>query len=156
LRASLCPCIRFQVGREGRRLRARFIELEATRREGAVVVLEDMTEMEAQAQRMKLASLGILTANLAHEIRNPLSAIRHAAGILREENFDARAAKLSGIIDSNAERLNWLVEDVLALNRRDRLTREPLALEPYLHAFRGAFHAARGSAGGCHHHPDRR
>jgi len=129
------PVHPFQVGREGRRLRARFIELEATRREGAVVVLEDMTEMEAQAQRMKLASLGMLTANLAHEIRNPLSAIRHAAGILREENFDARAAKLSGIIDSNAERLNWLVEDVLALNRRDRLTREPLALEPYLHAF---------------------
>jgi len=47
---------------------------------------------------------------------------------------DATAAKLSGIIDSNAERLNWLVEDVLALNRRDRLTREALPLAPYLQA----------------------
>jgi two-component system, NtrC family, sensor histidine kinase PilS len=129
------PAHPFQVGREGRRLRARFIELEATRREGAVVVLEDMTEMEAQAQRMKLASLGMLTANLAHEIRNPLSAIRHAAGILKEESHDAMATKLSGIIDSNAERLNWLVEDVLALNRRDRLTREVLPLSSWLEAF---------------------
>jgi len=131
------PAHPFQVGREGRRLRARFIELEATRREGAVVVLEDMTELEAQAQRMKLASLGMLTANLAHEIRNPLSAIRHAAGLLKEDAEgvqDATAAKLSGIIDSNAERLNWLVEDVLALNRRDRLTREALPLAPYLQA----------------------
>ncbi len=132
------PAHPFQVGREGRRLRARFIELEPTRREGAVVVLEDMTELEVRAQRMKLASLGMLTANLAHEIRNPLSAIRHAAGLLKEDAREARSAtaeKLSGIIDSNAERLNWLVEDVLALNRRDRLTRETLLLEPYLNAF---------------------
>ncbi len=132
------PAHPFQVGREGRRLRARFIELEPTRREGAVVVLEDMTELEAQAQRMKLASLGMLTANLAHEIRNPLSAIRHAAGLLREDAREARSAtaeKLSGIIDNNADRLNWLVEDVLALNRRDRMARESVALGPWLHGF---------------------
>jgi two-component system sensor histidine kinase PilS (NtrC family) len=132
------PAHPFQVGREGQRLRARFIELEPTRRKGAVVVLEDMTELEAQAQRMKLASLGMLTANLAHEIRNPLSAIRHAAGLLKEDAEaagSATAAKLSSIIDSNAERLNWLVEDVLSLNRRDRMTREALPLTPWLNAF---------------------
>jgi two-component system sensor histidine kinase PilS (NtrC family) len=125
----------FQVGREGRRLRARFIALEPTRREGAVLVLEDLTALEEQARRMKLASLGMLTANLAHEIRNPLSAIRHAAGLLKEDAVDATAVKLSGIIDSNAERLNMLVEDVLALNRRDRMTREAIALQAWLQAF---------------------
>jgi two-component system sensor histidine kinase PilS (NtrC family) len=131
------PAHPFQVGREGRRLRARFIELEPSRCEGAVVVLEDLTDLEAQAQRMKLASLGMLTANLAHEIRNPLSAIRHAAGLLREDAQganDATAARLSGIIDKNVERLNWLVEDVLSLNRRDRMSREALPLAPYLNA----------------------
>lgn len=132
------PAHPFQVGREGLRLRARFIELEPTRSEGAIVVLEDMTDLEAQAQRMKLASLGMLTANLAHEIRNPLSAISHAAGLLREEAQESRSAtaeKLSGIISGNAERLNWLVDDVLSLNRRDRLTREALPLVPWLNAF---------------------
>jgi two-component system sensor histidine kinase PilS (NtrC family) len=122
------PAHPFQSGRDQRRLIPRFIELEPTRREGAVVVLEDMTDMEAQAQRMKLASLGMLTANLAHEIRNPLSAIRHAAGLLREDAGNGVAERLTRIIDDNAERLNGLVEDVLALNRRDRLRREDLNL----------------------------
>ncbi len=138
--AGVClPAHPIQVGAEGRRLRVRFIELEPTRREGAVLVLEDMTELEAQAQRMKLASLGLLTANLAHEIRNPLSAIRHAAGMLREEAGDATAVKLSAIIESNAERLNSLVEDVLSLNRRDRLTREAVPLASCLGAFIESF-----------------
>jgi two-component system sensor histidine kinase PilS (NtrC family) len=125
----------FQAGRDGRRLIPRFIELEPTRRLGAVVVLEDMTELEAQAQRMKLASLGMLTANLAHEIRNPLSAIRHAAGLLREENAAEVTARLARIIGDNAERLNGLVEDVLALNRRDRMQRQELVLAQVVPSF---------------------
>jgi two-component system, NtrC family, sensor histidine kinase PilS len=118
----------FQSGRDGRRLIPRFIELEPSRQEGAVLVLEDMTELESQAQRMKLASLGMLTANLAHEIRNPLSAIRHAAGILAEEHEDDVSRRLTRIINDNADRLNGLVEDVLALNRRDRMQRQELVL----------------------------
>ncbi len=118
----------FQEGRDGRRLRPRFIELESTRSAGAVVVLEDLTELEQRAQKMKLASLGMLTANLAHEIRNPLSAIRHAAGLLKEDAQDAMSTKLTRIIDDNALRLNSLVEDVLALNRRDRMNREAISL----------------------------
>ena len=125
----------FTFGHEGRRLRARFIELEPSRTEGAVAVLEDMTELEAQAQRMKLASLGMLTANLAHEIRNPLSAIRHAAGLLREDAREGLPAKLTRIIEDNVRRLNGLVEDVLALNRRDRMERQAVDLNLYLPAF---------------------
>jgi two-component system, NtrC family, sensor histidine kinase PilS len=125
----------FRAGQEGYRLRARFIELEPTRSEGAIVVLEDMTELESQAQKMKLASLGMLTANLAHEIRNPLSAIRHAAGLLKEDARDGMTPKLTRIIEDNVRRLNSLVEDVLSLNRRDRLKREAVALDEFLPAF---------------------
>jgi two-component system sensor histidine kinase PilS (NtrC family) len=125
----------FRTGIDGHRLRARFMELEPSRNEGAVVVLDDMTELELQAQKMKLASLGLLTANLAHEIRNPLSAIRHAAGLLKEDAHDAMSSKLTRIIDDNAVRLNGLVEDVLSLNRRDRMNRTEVELETYLPGF---------------------
>ena len=127
--------IPFMPGHDGRRLRARFIELEPSRKEGVVVVLEDMTELEAQAQRMKLASLGMLTANLAHEIRNPLSAIRHAAGLLKEDVQEGLPAKLTRIIEDNVRRLNGLVDDVLALNRRDRMERQAVDLSLFLPVF---------------------
>ncbi|MEW5786437.1 MAG: HAMP domain-containing sensor histidine kinase [Pseudomonadota bacterium] len=125
----------FMAGQDGRRLRARFIELEPSRGEGVVVVLEDMTDLEAQAQKMKLASLGMLTANLAHEIRNPLSAIRHAAGLLKEDAQAGMGPKLTRIIEDNVRRLNGLVEDVLALNRRDRMNRQELHVASFLAAF---------------------
>ncbi len=134
-RGEALPAHPFRTGMDGHRLRARFMELEPSRNEGAVVVLEDMTELESQAQKMKLASLGLLTANLAHEIRNPLSAIRHAAGLLKEDARDAMSSKLTRIIDDNAMRLNGLVEDVLALNRRDRMNRTEIELETFLPAF---------------------
>jgi len=86
-----------------------------------VLVLEDQSQAEQAAQRLKLAALGRLTANIAHEIRNPLSAISHAAQLLHEESHDAAQEKLTAIIENNARRLDRLVEEVLTLNRRDRL-----------------------------------
>lgn len=126
----------FAVGASPRRLRARFSELEPTRSEGAVIILEDMTELERTAQNMKLAALGRLTANLAHEIRNPLSAIHQAASLLREDaHADPVTQRLTGIIDGNSKRLNTLVEDVLALSRRDRLDTEAILVEEFLRGF---------------------
>jgi len=125
----------FQVERDGGRLRARFIELEPQREAGAIVVIEDVTEIEAEAQRMKLAALGRLTANLAHEIRNPLSAVNHAAQLLKEEADAEVRARLCRIIEDNASRLNWLVDDVLSLNRRDRQNREKLQAAEVIPAF---------------------
>ena len=50
-----------------------------------MLFIEDTTRAREQAQQLKLAALGRLTANIAHEIRNPLSAISHAAELLGEE-----------------------------------------------------------------------
>jgi two-component system sensor histidine kinase PilS (NtrC family) len=91
-----------------------------------VLVLEDQSQAEQAAQRLKLAALGRLTANIAHEIRNPLSAISHAAQLLQEEAPSATQARLAGIIENNAHRLDRLVEEVLTLNRRDRLRPAPI------------------------------
>lgn len=134
---------------DGRRLRVRLSELDAERQTGAVIIIEDMTELEQQAVNMKLAALGRLTANLAHEIRNPLSAINHAGQLLQEELAkDPYTGKLTRIIEDNVKRLNWLVEDVLTLNRRDRVSPEDVDLAvflaEFLHHFQAAEHVAEG------------
>lgn len=101
-------------------LRVRCIPI-TTPDESRVLVLEDQSQAEQAAQRLKLAALGRLTANIAHEIRNPLSAISHAAQLLQEDARDPAQSRLSSIIENNARRLDRLVEEVLTLNRRDRL-----------------------------------
>ena len=66
-------------------MRLRFIDA-GTEEEFTVVFVEDLTRLREQAQQLKLAALGRLTANIAHEIRNPLSAISHAAELLGEDD----------------------------------------------------------------------
>jgi two-component system, NtrC family, sensor histidine kinase PilS len=96
-------------------------------------VLEDTTLLTAQAQQMKLASLGRLTASIAHEIRNPLGAISHAAQLLNESQELADAdRRMSDIIQSNSRRVNEVVQDILKLSRQERSTPERLMLETWL------------------------
>ncbi len=102
------------------RLRMRSIPTAASD-DTRIVMLEDPTQAEQAAQRLKLAALGRLTANIAHEIRNPLAAISQAAQLLREDAADTSSARLAGIVENNARRLDRLVEEVLTLNRRDRI-----------------------------------
>ena len=117
----------FEAAARGRDLRVRL--LDAGTSEGyAVVFVEDTTRLREQAQQLKLAALGRLTANIAHEIRNPLSAIGHAAELLGEDARDTDRARLTRIIGDNTRRLERLVSDVLQLNRRDRIHAERVNL----------------------------
>jgi two-component system sensor histidine kinase PilS (NtrC family) len=102
---------------------------------GAVVVLEDMQRMQAQAQQVKLAALGRLTANIAHEVRNPLSSISYATELLREQRSDPAQDRLFQIILDNTKRLNRIVQDVMQVNRRDRVQAEVFELSGRLEAF---------------------
>jgi two-component system sensor histidine kinase PilS (NtrC family) len=105
----------------------------------SVLLVEDTTRAREQAQQLKLAALGRLTANIAHEIRNPLAAISHAVELLREEKRGADRERLTRIIHDNASRLDRLVSDVMSLNRRDRVSAAPLRLHPWLGAFIAEF-----------------
>ncbi len=124
--------------------RVRFLPLQRDGFWGAVVFVEDMQRVQAQAQQIKLAALGRLTANIAHEVRNPLSAISYAAELLREDKHDPAQERLLQIILDNAARLNRIVLDVLQLNRRDRMQREECNLTEKLPLFIDGFHHAEG------------
>jgi two-component system sensor histidine kinase PilS (NtrC family) len=115
---------------------ARFVPVGRSRSVGAVIFLEDLSRVQTQARQMKLVALGRLTANIAHEIRNPLSAISHATELLQEEPAPSdTVARLLAIIHDNVNRLDRMVNDVLKLNRRDRAHREVFKVCAYLKTF---------------------
>lgn len=114
----------FRSPNRARLLHVRFLQPDPAG--NALLYLEDMEKVHAHAQQIKLAALGRLTANMAHEIRNPLAAISHAAELLGEEHRDATHERLTRMIGENAQRLNRLVDDILELGRRDRARSEPI------------------------------
>jgi len=109
-------------------------------RAGTLIFIEDTSRMAAQAQQMKLASLGRLTASIAHEIRNPLGAISHAEQLLAEAVPDNPSdRRLLEIIHANTSRVNNIIENVLQLSRRDRSIPDDIALKPWLEKFVAEF-----------------
>ena len=119
----------------GKLVRARFVEAGAAGGSISLVFLEDLSRLQEQAQQLKLAALGRLTANIAHEIRNPLSAISHASELLVEEQRGPSQERLLHIIQDNAKRLDRMVRDVLELTRRDRVHPETIRLALFLPSF---------------------
>ncbi|MGH8687979.1 MAG: two-component system sensor histidine kinase NtrB [Burkholderiales bacterium] len=128
------PAVSIDLEARGKDVRARLLDT-GTEDQFTVVFVEDMTRSREQAQQLKLAALGRLTANIAHEIRNPLSAISHAAELLAEERRGHDRQRLTRIINDNTRRLERLVADVLQLNRRDRVAAERIALGAWLPPF---------------------
>lgn len=116
-------------------VRVRFLPVQREGFGGAVVVLEDMQRVQAQAQQVKLAALGRLTANIAHEVRNPLSSISYATELLQEGEHIEGQTRLFNIILDNAFRLNSIVLDVLQLNRRDHMQKVAFNLAEQLPNF---------------------
>ena len=105
-------------------------------REGTLVFVEDAAETRQRAQQLKLASLGRLTASIAHEVRNPLGAISHAAQLLSEsEATNEEDRRLMRIIQDHSGRVNRIIENVLRIGRRDGTASEVFAIEPWLRTF---------------------
>jgi two-component system sensor histidine kinase PilS (NtrC family) len=128
----------FRVAASGLTLRARFVPTESSDRD-VLVFLEDMGRVQERAQQLKLAALGRLTANIAHEIRNPLSAISHAGELLLEERREETQDRLVRIVRDNTLRLDRIVRDVLELGRRDRVHREAIDIASFMPTFHDEF-----------------
>ena len=104
-------------------LRLRITQL---RQQYAIIFIEDLRDEFSRAQQLKLASLGQLSASIAHEIRNPLATISQASQLLMEEVNEADSG-LSGdnillyeMIYHQTIRVNKIIEDVLKLSRQQR------------------------------------
>lgn len=103
---------------------------------GTLIFLQDSSTLSQQLQQMKLASLGRLTASIAHEIRNPLGAISHAAQLLEESpKLEKEDIRLTEIIQDHSRRMNTIVENVLQLSRREQSHPKEIALEKWLGNF---------------------
>ncbi|MCB1641569.1 MAG: ATP-binding protein, partial [Xanthomonadales bacterium] len=101
-----------------------------------LVFLEDESMVSRRAEELTLASLGRLAASIAHEVRNPLAAIHHAAQLLEESpDLPPTDARLVEIINNHCVRMNGIVENVLQLSRRERAQPENLRLAPWLEEF---------------------
>jgi len=96
---------------------------------GMLIRLDDHALIRKQYQQLKLASLGRLSASIAHEIRNPLGAISHAVQLLQEsDNLDEQDTKLLSIAHQHTGRINRIVEDVLQLSNRKNVKNEAIDL----------------------------
>lgn len=102
--------------------------------------IEDEASVTQQAQQIKLASLGRLTASIAHEIRNPLGAIGHAEQLLQESaQLDKGDQRLLEIIGTNTRRVNDIIENVLQLSRRNQARPQEFGLKEWLDQFASEF-----------------
>jgi two-component system sensor histidine kinase PilS (NtrC family) len=107
--------------------------LGTTRANGVLLFLRDNQELIREAQQIKLASLGTLTASIAHNIRNPLSSIAHAGQLLGEsETLGQDDRHLVEIIRRNSGRIDEIVRSVLQLSRRNQVEPRLLDLVPWL------------------------
>lgn len=132
-----------QATPDGRVLQPSFIALQRDTHKHTLIFLDDISQIAQQAQQLKLASLGRLTAGIAHEIRNPLGAISHAAQLLQEsDELHGHDLRLAQIIQDHSRRMNLVIENVLQLSRRRQAEPQLLDLKYWLHRFASEFRSS--------------
>lgn len=128
--------VTFRASKTSPEILPKFARLGKGRKSGTLIFLEDTSAMSQRAQQMKLASLGRLTASIAHEIRNPLGAISHASQLLSESpGLDSADKRLTQIIGDHTQRVNEIIENTMSLSRRDRAQPILFDIDPWLEEF---------------------
>jgi len=129
------------VAADGARvMRANFAPLGGSNPAPVIVFLEDTSLLAEKIQQSKLAALGRLSASIAHEIRNPVGAMSHAAQLLGESpTVGADEKRLTEIMRTNAERVSTIINNVLSLSKREETRAETLSLQEWTEEFHEEF-----------------
>jgi two-component system sensor histidine kinase PilS (NtrC family) len=129
------------VGADGGRvMRANFAPLGNSNPAPVIVFLEDTNLLAEKVQQSKLAALGRLSASIAHEIRNPVGAMSHAAQLLGESaNLTGSEKRLTEIMRTNAERVSAIINNVLQLSKREQTRVEAVSLQVWTEEFHEEF-----------------
>ena len=136
------PEFDIEIGGDNVRITAHLAPLgRSGHRDGPILIfLEDASLMNERVQQSKLASLGRLSASIAHEIRNPVGAMSHAGQLLAEsEALTEDDLRLTEIISTHAERVSHIIDNILQLSRREMSRPERFELEPWLRDFASEF-----------------
>ena len=121
-------------------LRVHFFSTAVENNPAVLIIVEDMTYIAQQAQQLKLAALGRFSASIAHELRNPLGAIAHAAQLLGEEGgLNEEDSRLKQLIENNCERMNGVIKNVLQLSRREQSQPQLNEISTFLEQFKQNF-----------------
>ncbi len=128
--------VKFRLSNQSPEIKANFTYLQTGNSVNILIFLENYSELSSRAQHLKLMSLGRLTASIAHEIRNPLGAISHAAQLLSESPQLRRdETRLLGIIHTHSLRMNKIIQNVLELSRHKIADTEKIELGTWLLRF---------------------
>jgi two-component system, NtrC family, sensor histidine kinase PilS len=107
-----------------------------------LIFINDLTQEAKHAQDIKLASLGKLTANIAHELRNPLAVASHASQLLAEsKSFSKEEVYLIDVIYQHCNRMNTVIRNVLSLSTQKKSEPKEIKLLAWLSEFTNEFQA---------------
>jgi len=124
------------VPNSNKQVQSNFAFLDPNTDSNIIIFLEDNRQIVQRVRQMKLASLGRLTASIAHEVRNPLGAISHASQLLKEsENVTEEDQRMIEIILDHCDRVNVIIQDVLDASRHDDTSPSQTSLNAWLPRF---------------------
>jgi two-component system, NtrC family, sensor histidine kinase PilS len=136
------PAQTFVAEDGGHVVQPHFASLGGSEPSPVIVFLEDTELLAAKIQQSKLASLGRLSASIAHEIRNPVGAMSHAAQLLAESaSLSDEDKRLTEIVRTNGDRVRQIIENVMSMARRENSRPERVILTTWLAGFRDEFSA---------------
>ncbi len=105
---------------------------------GLLILFQDLTKIKEYEKQLmekeKLALIGEMASNIAHELRNPLATIRASSELLIEELEDVnngknKLQKLTGILIKESDRIEHLVKQILNYSRTLILKKENINLK---------------------------